>query len=177
VETGGFGVQLYLWSVVQHLALLDETNLMLYNINEGFLAIWMYVTSVGPYLSFFYYMSDKMVQECFRREEITMLTQGLTLSNPRPCLSSSLSPAMEQPSSPPLHPVEPFPFEFHEPADTYGQAQVHRRVNNNHAISTTAQQAPCYLQDPPPCHPPPTHQCHLPLQCLQPPLMHEHMFI
>jgi len=61
--------------------------------------------------------------------------QGLKLPNPRPCLSSSLPPVMELPSSPPLPPVEP--FEFHEPVDTYGQAQVCSRVNNNRAISTT----------------------------------------
>lgn len=42
-------------------ALLEGTNLMLYNINEGVLVILMDVTSTGLYLSF---SSDKMVQEC-----------------------------------------------------------------------------------------------------------------
>jgi len=38
-------------------ALMEGTNLMLYNISEGVLVIWIYVTSVGPYLSFLFYVS------------------------------------------------------------------------------------------------------------------------
>ena len=62
-----------------------------------------------------------------RREEITMLMQGLVLPNPRPCAASPLPSVMERPTSPPPLPVEP--FEFHEPVDTYGQARVRRRGN------------------------------------------------
>ena len=62
-----------------------------------------------------------------RRQEITMLMQGLVLPNPRPCAASPLPSVMERPTSPPPLPVEP--FEFHEPVDTYGQARVRRRGN------------------------------------------------
>ena len=51
-----------------------------------------------------------------------MLMQGLALPTPRPCSSLSFLPAMEQPSSLPPPPAEP--FEFHEPIDTYGLARV-----------------------------------------------------
>ena len=37
-----------------------------------------------------------------------MLMQGLALPTPRQCSSSSLRPAMEQPSSPPPPPVDRF---------------------------------------------------------------------
>ena len=48
-----------------------------------------------------------------------MLMQGLALPTPRPCSSLSFLPAMEQPSSLPPPPAEPF-----EPIDTYGLAHV-----------------------------------------------------
>ena len=60
-----------------------------------------------------------------RRDEIAMLMQGLELPSPRLCATSTLPPVMEQPTSPPPLPVEP--FEFHEPVDTYGPARVRRR--------------------------------------------------
>ena len=56
-----------------------------------------------------------------------MLMQGLVLPNSTPCAASPLPSVMERPTSPPPLPVEP--FEFHEPVDTYGQAQVRRREN------------------------------------------------
>lgn len=64
-----------------------------------------------------------------------MLMQGLALPSPRPCSLSNLPPAMEQPSSPPPPPVDP--FEFHEPIDTYGQAHVRGRVTSNPPLIST----------------------------------------
>ena len=71
----------------------------------------------------------KVSTRIMRREEIAILMQGLTLPNPRPCTSSSLLPAMEQPFSPPPSLVEP--FEIFEPVDTCGQAHVRWRASGN----------------------------------------------
>ena len=57
--------------------------------------------------------SDKVVKNVTRREEITLLKQGLVLPTPRPCSSSNLLSVMEQYSSPP--PPAEEPYEFHEP--------------------------------------------------------------
>ena len=54
-----------------------------------------------------------------------MLLQGLTLPMPSICAAANLPPALEQPSSPPSPPVEP--FQFMEPEDTYGQLRPQRR--------------------------------------------------
>ena len=54
-----------------------------------------------------------------------MLLQGLTLPMPSICAAANLPPALEQLSSPPSPPVEP--FQFIEPEDTYGQVRPQRR--------------------------------------------------
>ena len=66
----------------------------------------------GMYRDIFYFSScqERWYKSTMRREKIAMLMQGLTLPNPRPCISSSLPPTMERPFSPPPSPVEPFEF-------------------------------------------------------------------
>lgn len=79
------------------------------------------------WIVFVFYM--RWCKNVARREEITMLMQGLELLNPRPCATFTLLPVMKWPISPPPLPVEP--FKFYEPVDTYGQAQVWKRGNNS----------------------------------------------
>ena len=105
-------------------ALLEGTNLMLYNINKGVLVILRCNKYVWVHI---YLLQQMRWYKNTVRREITMLMQGLVLPNPRPCAASPLPPVMEWLTSPPPLPVEP--FEFHKPVDTYGQARVQRRGN------------------------------------------------
>ena len=104
---------------------------MLYSINEAVLVSFTYkilhsyvrvYIYIYTYVYYVFFHQIRWYKNVSRREEISMLMQGLVLPTPRPCSSSSLLPAIEQRSSPPPPPVEP--FEFHEPADTYGLAHV-----------------------------------------------------
>ena len=57
-----------------------------------------------------------------RRDEVTLLLQGLSLPSPSVCSLTPLPPLQERPVSPPP-PLEQ-PHTFDEPEDTLGQAQV-----------------------------------------------------
>ena len=83
-------------------ALLEDTNLVLYTINETTLVRW-YKNTV-------------------RCNEIKMLMQGLSLPSVKSCSSATLPPAQDRPSAPLPAPSDP--HIFLEPKDTSGQAQV-----------------------------------------------------
>lgn len=83
-------------------ALLEETNLVLYTINETTLVRWYKNTT--------------------RRDEVTLLLQGLSLPSPSACSSSTLPPPQARPVVPPPPPDQP--HSFPDPEDTLGQAQV-----------------------------------------------------
>ena len=103
-------------------ALLEGTNLMLYNLNEGVLVILLRILK----LHYTYFcVQTRWYKNTVRRDEIAMLLQGLTLPTPNTCAAANLPPALEQPSSPPSSPVEP--FQFIEPEDTYGQVRPQQR--------------------------------------------------
>ena len=82
--------------------LLDDTNMMLYTINETTLTRW--------------YKNKKRIND------IRDLMQGLSLPSIPVCSTSSLPPAEVLPPAPPPPPLHPHIFE--EPEDTSGTAAV-----------------------------------------------------
>ena len=78
-------------------SVLEETNLMLYSINETTLIKWF--------------------KNEVRRDEITLLMQGISPPQQTLCANESLPPARKLPSSPGLPPVKPHVIS--EPKDSY----------------------------------------------------------
>ena len=97
-------------------ALLEETNLVLYNLNEATLIRW-YKNSI-------------------RRDEIKTLTQGLSLPLEQPCATDPLPPAQERPSSPGAAGEHEHLIE--EPEDTTGQAKVKGSVTPAASLASDA---------------------------------------
>lgn len=85
--------------------LLEGTNMVLYNINEATLVKW-YKNSI-------------------RRNEITLLMQGLPLPSVEICTTEQLPPVQQRPSTSVPPPEQPHVFP--EAEDTTGQAQAHVR--------------------------------------------------
>ena len=88
---------------------LEDTNLILYHINETTLITW--------------YKNDMW------RDEIRMLLQGLPSSQHQLVAEDDLPPAKELPSAPATPPVKP--HTFNEAEDTSGQAVVRKKTKSS----------------------------------------------
>lgn len=95
--------------------LLDDTNMMLYSINETTLTRWF--------------------KNKTRIDEIRNLMQGLSLPSIPVCSTSSLPPAKVLQPAPPPPPLHPYTFE--EPDDTSGTAVV-QHSSSSSALTSAA---------------------------------------
>ena len=109
---------------------LEETNLMLYSINETTLIKWF--------------------KNEVRRDEITLLMQGLSPPQQPLCATESLPPARKLPSSP--HPSPVNPHIITEPEDTTGTARSRVRRNSStpgpSGLNTSSAASPSVIVNP-----------------------------